>query len=77
MNANRDSHDHVLWAFDYLIVYLKQVTLLKSLEAKVVIVEVTLVVDGSIETFVVLLNNLVNVISNEAGVLSIVTLVVV
>ena len=70
--SKRDSHDHLLRPFDRGSMDLEQVRFLKGFVAKVIVVQVPLVVNGSVQTLLVLLDNLVNIVGDEAGVLSVV-----
>merc|ERR1740129_2564086 len=58
VDATSNPHQHVLRPLHHAAVDSKQVTPLQRLETEVVIIKVTLVVDGSIELFLVLADEL-------------------
>ena len=49
VDTDGDTHQHVLWALHNLLVNLEQVRALEGLEAKVVVVEIPLRIDGLVE----------------------------
>lgn len=59
MYGNCYSHQHVLGPFHYLFVDLQKITSLECLEAKVVVFKITIVNNGRIQCFFVLLNYVV------------------
>lgn len=65
MNSDGNPHDHVLRPLHNLAVDLQQVRLLKSLEAKVVVVQVSLIVNGLIKKVSIVHYNFVDIFSNE------------
>jgi hypothetical protein len=70
--SERDSHDHLLRPFDRGSMDLEQVGFLEGFEAKVIVVQVPRVVNGSVKALLVLLDNFVNIVGDEAGILSVV-----
>jgi len=65
VDADRDSHQHVLWAFNRLIVTLEQVPSLQSLEAEEIVVEITLVVKSLVDQVRILADALVDIVGKE------------
>ena len=57
MNAYGYSHEHVLWTLYYLSIQTDEVAFFQSFVPKIVVAEVTLVIDRLIEFRCVLLNN--------------------
>ena len=49
MDANSDTHEHVLWALNNLLVNLEEVGPLEGLESEVIVVEVASLVNGLVE----------------------------
>jgi len=45
--THRHPHEHLLWPFHHFPIHLEQIGLLQSLEAEVVIVEITVIDDGT------------------------------
>ena len=76
VDTDGDTHDHVLGTLNSLVVHLEQVALLERFEAEVVIVEITFVINGSVEAFIISLNNLVDVISDQTSICSVILIVV-
>ena len=54
MDAESYAHDHVLGTLDDLLVDLHQVCPFKSLKTEVIIVKITVIDDGRVETLLVL-----------------------
>ena len=67
VDANGASHEHVLGSLCDLPIALKQVGLLKSLEAKEVVIEIAREVKHLVNALVVRLDHVVDVIGQERG----------
>ena len=70
MNANRDPHQHLLRALSYLSMDLEEVGALQSLEPEVIVVPVSLVVDGCLQLFVVCLDDLIDLGRNKGSIIT-------
>ena len=67
MNANSDTHEHVLGALGNLSVHLEEIRLFQGLESKVLKVEITIVNDSSIEFILVFHSDLVGLLAYKGG----------
>jgi hypothetical protein len=65
MDADAHSHKHVLWSLNYLISGFKKIGPFKRSEAEVVVVEVSLVVDFTLDSLAISLDNLVDILCKE------------
>ena len=70
VDADGDTHDHVLGALGNLAVDLEEVGFLQGLEAKVIVLEVAVMDDGGVEAVLVGHDDLVVPIRNERSLLS-------
>ena len=70
VDADGDAHQHLLRAFGHFAVELEQVGALERLESEVVVAEIAVVDDGGVQLFGVGLDDLHDVVGDEAGVLS-------
>jgi hypothetical protein len=68
MNAHRDPHQHLLWTLCNLSIDLEEIGPLQSLEAKVVVVPISPVLDGGFQLFVVCLDDLVDLGRNKSSI---------
>ena len=57
MDSKRDPHQHVLWSLDNLALSSEQVASFQGLEAKVVVVEVPLVIQLLVDLLLILFDN--------------------
>jgi len=67
VNADGDTHEHVLWTFGDLAVQFEKVGLFQCLEAKVVQLKVSIVNDGGVECVLVLHDNVIRLFRDECG----------
>ncbi len=65
VDSDGDTHKHALWAFCNLSVHLEKVGLFQCLEAKVIVFEITGVVDGLVKNVLVLHDSLVVFLGNK------------
>ena len=68
VNTDRDTHEHVLGTFGDLAIDLEQIRSLERLEAKEVVVEITIVDDRRVEAILVLDDGIVGVLGNHGRV---------
>mmetsp|Transcript_19727 Transcript_19727/g.38612 ORF Transcript_19727/g.38612 Transcript_19727/m.38612 type:complete len:405 (-) Transcript_19727:253-1467(-) len=71
VDANGHTHEHVLRALSDLTVKAQKVGPFEGLEAEKVVLEVAVVVDGSVDAVLVSHDNVVDVFSNERGIFAI------
>ena len=67
VDADGDAHEHVLWALGNLAIDAEEVRALESLEAEVLVVEVTLIDDGGVKHVGIVAHDLVRLLRNHAG----------
>lgn len=72
MNANGDTHDHLLWSLTNQTMDFEKVGFLKGLVTEEVVIPVSLVVDNRIESFLVVLDDIIYILCDEACICSII-----
>ena len=67
MNADSNTHKHVLWTLSNLAINTEKVGALECLEAKVLVVEVALIDDRRVEEVGIIANGFVRSLRNHTG----------
>ena len=71
MDANRDTHKHVLWSFPDFLVIFEKVGSFQGLETEVLVVEISIVDDSRVKLIGVSHNTLIGLFRDHWGMLAI------